>query len=305
MHMPHNAGAEGDILRERYKREFAADEEMQSLADCNPPARRTKAQSVASGNRVLSGEASKKDEAFHDVDHHTMMLWYHDKIKHTLYDLAHEFANVIKHMFNWMKDTTTKDKKRFTSALRAYELNQMNRFQGLRPQEAAPGRLLRKYPSPPWTASRLSQANVDGLPAVCKVPIGWPAYRKMFADLGHAKTSESILLAGDVGAYTLRHCDVDSNIRALFIRVLRLIQRSSDAHSLLKQDCRTVRTSINRLLRTITVRFVVLLTLRTSMRRGLIICMSARIGVHSRSAPPGTVNTCGRTCRWSWLNWRS
>lgn len=285
---PRHAGEEEGELRELYKEEFAADEDMQSLADCNPPARRTKAQAIASGNRVLAGEASKQEEAFHDVDLHSTQLWYHDKIRHTLYDLAHEFANVVKHMFNWMKDTTSKDQKRFTTALRTFEIQVMERFPALKPQEPAPGQRKRMYPTPPWVASKGSQANVDSLPAVCKVPMGWPDYRKMFGDLGHAKTSESILFAGDVGAYTLRYCDIDPKIRALFIKVLRLIQRYpaivcfillSDVYAIIRYR------SCNRMY----VRHATCLT----------------VGAHSRSVHLGIARTPGNICPWSWLSSRS
>ena len=74
-----------------------------------------------SGNRVANGETAEKDEAFKDVDVYTMMLCYHDKIRHTYYDLAHQFANVIKHMLNYMKNKTTSNSVLFNPAKREHE----------------------------------------------------------------------------------------------------------------------------------------------------------------------------------------
>jgi hypothetical protein len=97
-------------LRAQYATEFAENETMCDWADENRPRKRTKQEAIASGNRVLTGASNKKDEAYHDVDVHTQSLWYHNKIKHTLYDLAHQLANVIKHIFGTIHDKDTSSK---------------------------------------------------------------------------------------------------------------------------------------------------------------------------------------------------
>jgi hypothetical protein len=91
-------------LRGEYKSEFVNADGVSPSACEPPPAKRTKTSAVASGNRVQRGESTAKEEAFKDVDLYTTSLWYHDKIGHTLYDLAHQFANVIKHVLKYQKN---------------------------------------------------------------------------------------------------------------------------------------------------------------------------------------------------------
>lgn len=223
-----HAGEEEDALRHMYKTEFEANEQMVAwvTGDANHrarPRKRTKTQAIADGNAVLNRDASRADSAFYDVDLHTQMLWYHNKILHSLYDLAHEFANIIKQSFNFMKNTNKKGKVKFSATQRELEVQRMRRFPDLALVVDEKG--VTKTPVPPWVVSKSGQEAVDGLPAVCKTPIGWPAYRKMFQDLGFAKTSETTLFAGDVGAYTLRHADLAPDIRDLFIEMYRIIER--------------------------------------------------------------------------------
>ena len=223
-------GDEEDALRKAYAKEFAAEKRMAEWAGEGPPPKRTKQSAIASGNRVLSGQSKKKEEAFYDVDIFTQSLWYHDKIKHTLYDNAHEFTNVIKQTFNFMMDKNKKNKKWFTTARRAFENNSMKRFPHLRPVvtcERVKGqkKLVTRYPRAGWVASKESISIVDHLPETCKVPSGWADFRQMFEHIGHAKSAETLLLAGDVGAYLLRHVDINPKIRALFIELFRLIER--------------------------------------------------------------------------------
>jgi hypothetical protein len=202
---PNTTGDEEDALRQEYAVEFERSPAMLSWHDLGRPAKRTKTSAIASGNRVLSGESARSDEAYFDVDHYTLSLWYHHKIRHTLYDLAHQFTNIIKHIFNWMRNTTTTNKLKFNPVVRAFETMQMGRFKDLRTDQ------------------------VDALASLCKSVAGWATYRKMFAHLGFAKSSETLLFAGDVGAYTLRHVDIDPRYRSLFIEVLRLIERCGHA----------------------------------------------------------------------------
>ena len=225
-HSPYTTGHEEDALREEYAKEFRQSPAMLSWHDQERPAKRTKTSAIAAGNRVRSGESSRGDEAYFDVDHYTVSLWYHHKIRHTLYDLAHQFTNVIKHIFNWMKNTTSKNKLKFNPAVRVFETTYMDRFPDLCVDDDPPVKGL-KYPKAPWVAQNAAQ--IDTLSSLCKCPSGWSVYRKMFEHLGFAKSSETLLFAGDVGAYTLRHVQMDPYYRGLFIEVFRLIERCGRA----------------------------------------------------------------------------
>ena len=220
-------GEEESALKEAYSLQFSEVPQMAAWgAQKNgPPRLRTKAESVASGNRVLTGESTAKQEAYHDVDNNTMQLWYHDKNKHTLYDLAHEFGNVIKQSFSFMKNKTTSQKQRFTPKAREFETKKLQRFPGLVPIKTVANdkKIKTSYPRPGWVAS--NQQEVDHLPDICKTPSGWADYRRIFKDLGFAKTAETLLFAGDVGAYTMRQVDIDPTLRLLFIEMFRLIGR--------------------------------------------------------------------------------
>ena len=108
------------------------------------------------GNRVLTGESVERDEPYRDVDIYTTTLWYHDKIAHTMYDLAHQFGNVIKHMLTYIRNTNKKGTVKFSTDVRAYETETLKRFPSLcvdmRPKtERGTGA---EYPQAPWVASK-------------------------------------------------------------------------------------------------------------------------------------------------------
>jgi len=220
-------GPTEDGLRKRYADEFSESATLSAWAVMQHPPKRTKTSAIDSGNRVLTNQSTKPKEAYHDVDHYTQSLWYHDKILHTLYDLAHQFTNMIKHIFNWMKNTTTKNTVKFNPTVRAFETNTMDRFPDLRVIKLGNGSL--RYPKAPWIAQNATE--VDTLASLCRVPAGWAAYRKMFDDLGFAKSSETLLFAGDVGGYTLRHVDMDADYRGMFIALFRIIEKYTRAHT--------------------------------------------------------------------------
>ncbi len=75
-----------------YKREFknAYDGGLPTneLGKTGPLQRRTKKEAIDACNCVLTGASVEKNEPYKDVDIYTTTLWYHDKIKHTMYDLA-------------------------------------------------------------------------------------------------------------------------------------------------------------------------------------------------------------------------
>ena len=78
------------------------------VGDEGPPTKRTKKEAVDAGNRVLVGESVEKDEPYQYVDIYTTTLWYHDKIAHIMYDLAHQFGKVIKHMLTYIRNSNKK-----------------------------------------------------------------------------------------------------------------------------------------------------------------------------------------------------
>ena len=93
-------------LVKAYKREFKdvypTGVPQTEEGHCGPPRKRTKTDAVAAGNRVITGRSAEKEEAYKDVDIYTISLWYHDKVKHTLYDLGHQLPNVMKQMFSYV-----------------------------------------------------------------------------------------------------------------------------------------------------------------------------------------------------------
>jgi hypothetical protein len=86
-------------------------------------------------------------------------------------------------------------------------------------QKAAP-----KYPKPPWALEKEDIPRMTGLIADLKTPSSWPTLRK-FKHVKGFKTSETMLWAGDAGAYLVRHMDINVNYKTLFIRLLRAVQR--------------------------------------------------------------------------------
>ena len=210
--------ADDHPLRAEYAKEFEAYPELASLASLPPPDRRTKASAIASGNRVRTGQTNIKDEAFRDVDLFTTSLWYHDKILHTLYDNAHQFANVIKHILIFIHNLAG-TKVNFKESQRDYEIQTLGRFPDLAPNSE------RKRPPPPWTASKSNAEAIDNLARDLKVPSRWPAIRKIFAHKLFMKTAELLLLGGDAGSYFINLTDIRDDYKALFIELLRLLER--------------------------------------------------------------------------------
>ena len=122
--IPQTSPHRWDLLKQ-CKTEFKNTHEQQSgtpsteVGDAGPPTKRTKKEAVDAGNRVLAGESVEKDEPYRDVDIYTTTLWYHDKIAHTMYDLAHQFGNVIKHMLTYIRNTNKKGTVKFSTDVRA------------------------------------------------------------------------------------------------------------------------------------------------------------------------------------------
>jgi hypothetical protein len=90
----------GHPLRAEYAEEFKEYEPLAMLASLPRCRKRTHASILASGRRVLNG-AEEKNEAFKGVAEFSR-LWYHDIAKHTIYDLAHALANMVKDSIRYM-----------------------------------------------------------------------------------------------------------------------------------------------------------------------------------------------------------
>jgi hypothetical protein len=88
-----------------------------------------------------------------------------------------------------------------------------------------------KNPKPPWACPKEDIEWVESIIGQLKTPSSWPPVRKFFTDVGHMKTSETLLFASDVGAYFLRHIDIDPEYRDLFIRLVRVTERSAHTHT--------------------------------------------------------------------------
>jgi hypothetical protein len=174
--------------RKRYKREFAACAEVAELYNKLPPALRTKAGSIRAGQQVENKTVKPLKSPYKGVDVFTKTLPYHDKNAHTIYDQAHQFSNVIKQSFTYVKNKKSKTKLTFTKEDRNHEQKKMKRF-------------LNMGPRPPWVASKKNMDAMDAHTTVLKTPTCWPEYRKVFKDLGFLKTSETLLLAGPVPTY--------------------------------------------------------------------------------------------------------
>ena len=83
---------DAEDLRNAFLVDFEEVPDAAVAADEGRPRKRTKTEAIASGNRCQQAnatKAAKKKEAFHDMDVYTTSLYYHDKIRDTMYDLAH------------------------------------------------------------------------------------------------------------------------------------------------------------------------------------------------------------------------
>jgi hypothetical protein len=63
-------------------------------------------------------------------------------------------------------------------------------------------------------------------------PTGWPRPRDLFNDLSFVTCSESLLYAGQFGAYLLQFLDIDEKIKGLLIDLLYLLEglQSKEVH---------------------------------------------------------------------------
>jgi hypothetical protein len=86
-----------------------------------------------------------------------------------------------------------------------------------------------KFPRPPWAINKDEIPTLEAIIPLLKTPSSWPPVRKFFTDMGFMKTSELLMFAGDVGTYFLKHMDIEHEHRQLFVRLMRVTQRSQHA----------------------------------------------------------------------------
>jgi hypothetical protein len=123
-------------------REFHRDITLKSLARMVKPARRTKEEALASGDRVMRGVSLKKDEAFANVSVFSEVLEYHDVTKHSKVDLAHTIGNALKLFLDEVTNTGG-GKARFAAKYKKQEMEQLMRFEYL--NEKVAGKLQRYH----------------------------------------------------------------------------------------------------------------------------------------------------------------
>ena len=121
--------APGDPLRGAYEKEFAADPDLSGLATLGRPRTRTRRGAIASGNRCETGAGTEHNEAFKRVSVFMQVLPYFDVTKHTVYDLAHTIANVVKLLFAIICNKKDSSSARYTPNVRREETEIRGRFE--------------------------------------------------------------------------------------------------------------------------------------------------------------------------------
>lgn len=232
---------EGREMRDRFRKEFAHVSELKSYHDENWPKDRTHKDAVAEGGEYARETAAKvwqdnapnygrhRNErrtvarkiaeikgrrdgvAFYAVDALSEALPYWDKIKCSVYDPAHQHANMIKLMMQMITNKGTNGK---------YYAHRKN-SETLARQSFRRFRIMR----PDWMTDGKGISRIDALAEFCPVPRAFPPMRKWVQDVIHVKTTEWFLLTGDAGAIVLRTAGVRGAIRDLWIELLRLMER--------------------------------------------------------------------------------
>ena len=114
-------------------KEFSRDQTLAALAFLGKPAKRSREEAIAAGERVQRKQSKKKDEPFMSVTPFSELLDYHDATKHSLTDLAHTFANTVKQLSNAVSNQTSKkNKSAFSTQQVAMEVGQLGRFSYLK-----------------------------------------------------------------------------------------------------------------------------------------------------------------------------
>jgi uncharacterized protein YhaN len=74
------------------------------MAMKDKPSSRTHEESMREGTRVANGDLDEKEAAFKDVDIISKSIRDWNKVTQNKYDLAHEFANMVKHSLSYIKN---------------------------------------------------------------------------------------------------------------------------------------------------------------------------------------------------------
>jgi hypothetical protein len=119
------------VLRAAWLKEFANDSVLKEQAKQSRPRFRTKVEALESGARVMAkpSKSTKKEEAFHSVSVFSELLEYHDVVKHSKTDLAHEVGNVVKLVVRQVSDVGAKrGAAAFGARQKAVEVTKHKRF---------------------------------------------------------------------------------------------------------------------------------------------------------------------------------
>jgi len=119
------------LLRAAWLKEFANDSVLKEQAKQSRPRFRTKVEALESGARVMAkpSKSTKKEEAFHSVSVFSELLEYHDVVKHSKTDLAHEVGNVVKLVVRQVSDVGAKrGAAAFGARQKAVEVTKHKRF---------------------------------------------------------------------------------------------------------------------------------------------------------------------------------
>jgi hypothetical protein len=91
-------------LCDKYAKTFDENDEWAEMATEDRPAVRTHADAVDEGKLVASGRKTRKESVLVELDVFSELMPGWDKVKQNKYDLAHEFGNIVKHIFTFIRN---------------------------------------------------------------------------------------------------------------------------------------------------------------------------------------------------------
>jgi hypothetical protein len=152
------------------------------------------------------------------------VLDYFDVTKHTVYDLAHTFANVIKLFFSIIANQKDSSSAKFTPSVRKEE-QERGRLRYL----GAPGRPPQAR-RPRWAPKKGRRTALQkAMQASCRIPVEWPACTRPLTNVFVLKTSELLLYAGSPGTWLVAHLGLNPDFTSTLVGLLRLLQ-VADTH---------------------------------------------------------------------------
>ena len=199
-------------LADAYKKEESI--KMRALTQAKPR-NMTAALAYASAARVEAGYLDADQlqlECFHGFNVWTQTLYYFNIIFQTINDPFHEIANTIRDIFNLLRNYGKGMHYGQRSTRRAYELA-IGRFEG---DERAP-----------FHISNAAKQALDNFvqSGQMRLPSSWPRVRFGFTHFNRHSCSEKILLAGPLGLYYLQFCDIDPEIRSIFVDLVNCLKQ--------------------------------------------------------------------------------